>query len=83
MEDPRNQGAIAGVKDPKEWLGKRIEREGPLQAAFINMPATRAAVAANYSAVWKKERVVAYRQAIATVWRDLAALMHMTRGAPL
>jgi len=81
MDDERNRPAVE-VQDPRQWLGRRVVDEGQLRQAFVDAPATRAAIAAGKAAVWQKEGVEAYRQAMKTFRRDLAALVHMTGGMP-
>jgi len=82
MEDERNQAAI-GTQDPRGWLGRRVIQEAQLKNAFIDITATRAAIAAGQTAaVWNKDRVEAYRRAMKGFRRDLLALVHMTGGLP-
>jgi superfamily II DNA helicase RecQ len=82
MDDERNRAAI-GTQNPKGWLGRRIIQEAELKKAFIDITATRAAIAAGQAtAVWNKDRVEAYRRAMKAFRRDLLALVHMTGGLP-
>jgi hypothetical protein len=81
MEDPRNQNATS-VEDPKKWLGQRVGKEKALQSQFIDVEATRAALASGGGVVWVKDRVQAYGKSMEKARRALAALVHMTGGAP-
>ena len=81
MEDPRNKHATS-VEDPKRWLGRRLGEEKALRRQFIDVGATRAALANGEGVVWVKERVQAYGKSIKKARHALAALVHMTGGAP-
>jgi hypothetical protein len=45
MEDTRNHYATS-VADPKRWLGQRIIEQKELRRSFVDVEATRAALAA-------------------------------------
>jgi hypothetical protein len=79
MEDPRNKHATS-VEEPKQWLGRRLQGEEKLRDQFINVEATRSALArdAGAGAVWVEDRVRAYGQAMKEARRRLAVLVHMT-----
>jgi hypothetical protein len=81
MEDPRNHHATS-VADPKQWLGRRIVDEKEWRRSFVDIEATRAALAAGRGVVWLQGRVKAYSKAMKEARFRLAALVHMTGGAP-
>jgi uncharacterized C2H2 Zn-finger protein len=81
MEDPRNHSATS-VADPKQWLGQRVVDEKELRRRFVDMEATRAALATGGGVVWLQGRVKAYSKAMKEARSKLAALVHMTGGAP-
>jgi superfamily II DNA helicase RecQ len=81
MEDPRNHSATS-VADPKQWLGQRVVDEKELRRRFVDMEATRAALATGGGVVWLQGRVKAYSTAMKEARSKLAALVHMTGGAP-
>jgi hypothetical protein len=81
MEDPRNKHATS-VEDPKEWLNERLQSEGKLQGEFVDVEATKSAIARGRGVVWVEIRVRAYGLAMKEARRRLAALVHMTGGAP-
>jgi superfamily II DNA helicase RecQ len=83
MEDPRNKHATS-VEEPKQWLGQRLQNEKKIRDEFINVEATRSALARDKGAgaVWGEDRVRAYGQAMKEARRKLAVLVHMTGGGP-
>ncbi|CAN9206868.1 unnamed protein product [Alternaria alternata] len=81
IEDPRNKHATS-VEEPKQWLGQRLQDERKLREEFVDVEATRSALARGAGVVWAKDRVRAYGQAMKEARRKLAALVHMTGGAP-
>jgi len=82
MEDPRNHHATS-VADPKRWLEQRVVNDdGDLRRSFVDVQATRAALAAGGAVVWSQGRVKAYGKAMKEARSQLAALVHMTGGAP-
>lgn len=81
MEDPRNRHATS-VADPKQWLGQRVVEEKELRQSFVDIAATRAALAVGGEVVWLQGRVKAYSKAMKEARSQLAALVHMTGGAP-
>ncbi|CAN9302546.1 unnamed protein product [Alternaria alternata] len=81
MEDPRNKHATS-VEELKQWLGQRLQDERKLREEFVDVEATRSALARGAGVVWAKDRVRAYGQAMKEARRKLAALVHMTGGAP-
>ncbi|KAL5371306.1 hypothetical protein DPSP01_014356 [Paraphaeosphaeria sporulosa] len=81
MEDPRNKHATS-VEEPKQWLGQRLQGERKLREAFVDVEATRSALARGEGVVWAQDRVRTYGQAMKEARRMLAALVHMTGGAP-
>ena len=82
MEDPRNKHATS-VEEPKQWLGQRLQDERKLRGEFVDVEATRSALARGAGVVWAKDRVRAYGQAMKEACCKLAALVHITGGAPL
>lgn len=44
MDDPRNIHAIS-VPDPKQWLSRRVKDKKTIQKQFVNVEASRAALA--------------------------------------
>jgi hypothetical protein len=81
MEDPRNKHATS-VEEPKRWLGQRLQDEKAIQEQFIDVEATRAALAKGGGVVWVKDRVQAYGQAMREARQEMAPLAHMTGGGP-
>ncbi|OAK93354.1 hypothetical protein IQ06DRAFT_200927, partial [Phaeosphaeriaceae sp. SRC1lsM3a] len=81
MEDPRNKNATS-VVDPKQWLAQRLQNEKAIRNQFINVEATRAALARGGGVVWAENRVQAYGQAMKGARQELAPLVHMTGGGP-
>lgn len=81
IQDPRNKGATS-VEDPKHWLSERISDEKRLQQQFVDTRASRASFAQGGGVVWVKDRLRAYGEAMKTSRQSLAALVHMTGGAP-
>jgi hypothetical protein len=81
MEDPRNKNATS-VEDPKQWLGQRLQTEKAIRRQFINVEATRAALARGGGVVWVEGRVQAYGQAMKVARQELAPLVHMVPGGP-
>jgi hypothetical protein len=81
MEDPRNYYATSVAK-PKRWLGQRVVDDKEWRRRFVDIEATRAALAAGRGVVWLQGRVKAYSKAMKEAWVWLAALVHMTGGAP-
>jgi superfamily II DNA helicase RecQ len=81
MEDPRNKNATS-VGEPKQWLGQRLQDEKTIQSQFIDVEATRAALARGGGVVWIEGRVQAYGQAMKGARQELAPLVHMTGGGP-
>jgi superfamily II DNA helicase RecQ len=81
MDDARNTGATS-VEDPRRWLEQRLKSERAIRSQFIDVEATRSALAQGRGAVWVKDRVQAYGRAMKEARRMLAALVYMTGGAP-
>ncbi|KAH6132289.1 hypothetical protein HBI68_255650 [Parastagonospora nodorum] len=81
IRDPRNRGATS-VEDPVYWLGQRVGDEKRLQRDFVNREASRASFAQGGGLVWVKDRVEAYGEAMKKARQSLAALVHITGGAP-
>lgn len=81
MDDPRNKNATS-VDDPKQWLRQHVVNEKTIRCQFVDTEASRAALATGRRVVWVKDRVQAYGQAMREARRMLAALVHMTGGAP-
>ncbi|KAH5737485.1 hypothetical protein HBI18_067960 [Parastagonospora nodorum] len=79
--DPRNRGATS-VEDPVYWLGQRVGDEKRLRRDFVNQEASRASSAQGGGLVWVKGRIEAYGEAMKKARQSLAALVHMTGGAP-
>ncbi|CAN9175108.1 unnamed protein product [Alternaria alternata] len=80
IEDPRNKHATS-VEELKQWLGQRLQDERKLREEFVDVEATRSALARGAGVVWAKDRVRAYGQAMKEARRKLAALVYMTGGA--
>jgi hypothetical protein len=81
IEDPRNKNATS-VEDPKNWLAQLIETDEVIKNQFIDVEATRAALAGDGGVVWRKDRVQAYGEAMKEARQELAPLTHMTGGGP-
>jgi superfamily II DNA helicase RecQ len=81
MDDARNKTATE-AQNPPEWLGQRVGQERRLRDIFIDVAASREAIAGGQGPVWRAEAVARYRRAMKTTRRDLAALVHMTGGLP-
>ena len=81
MEDPRNKHATS-VEEPKQWLAQRLQNEKAIRNQFIDVEATRAALARGGGVVWAETRIQAYGQAMKGARQELAPLVHMTGGGP-
>ncbi|KAH5617489.1 hypothetical protein HBI23_255720 [Parastagonospora nodorum] len=81
MKDPRNQGATS-VENPAHWLNQRVGDEKRVQQQWLDTPATRASFAQGGGLVWVKDAVRTYSEAMKKARQSLAALVHMTGGAP-
>jgi hypothetical protein len=81
MEDPRNKNATS-VEEPKQWLAQRLQNEKAIRSQFIDVEATRAALARGGGVVWAESRIQAYGQAMKGARQELAPLVHMTGGGP-
>jgi hypothetical protein len=84
MEDPRNKQATS-VEEPKQWLGRRLQGEEKLRDQFVDVEATRSALArdAGAGAVWAEDRVQAYGQAMKEARREAPSWYRSsTRTAP-
>jgi superfamily II DNA helicase RecQ len=81
MEDPRNKHATS-VEEPKQWLAQRLQNEKAIRSQFIDVEATRAALARGGGVVWAESRIQAYGQAMKGARQELAPLVHMTGGGP-
>jgi hypothetical protein len=81
MEDPRNKHATS-VEEPKQWLAQRLQNERAIRSQFIDVEATRAALAKGGGVVWAESRIQAYGQAMKGARQELAPLVHMTGGGP-
>ncbi|KAH5708161.1 hypothetical protein HBI18_241080 [Parastagonospora nodorum] len=81
MKDPRNKGATS-VENPAHWLNQRVGDEKRVQQQWLDTPATRASFAQGGGLVWVKDAVRTYSEAMKKARQSLAALVHMTGGAP-
>lgn len=81
IKDPRNRDSTS-VEDPTEWLVKRVVNEKPLRESFVDLPATREAMAAGLPVVWSEARVAVYGRDMKACRHHMAPLNHMLGGQP-
>jgi hypothetical protein len=81
MEDRRNENATS-VEDSKQWLAQRLQNEKAIRSQFIDVEATRAALARGGGVVWAESRIQAYGQAMKGARQEIAPLTHMIGGGP-
>lgn len=80
-DDVRNLDAV-DVKTPSTWLEQRITDEAQLRKAFVDVAASREAIAVGKPPVWSRDRVREYQKSMNAFRHGLIVLVHMTGGLP-